>query len=100
MPLGSTFVVAIFTGMIAVWVLHLGADVLLGGYVFLLVQLKQRGSVTGVGAQLAAADPARAAPAGPPRRPPHARHPRARPSEDRGYCASGRVASLAAPARS
>jgi hypothetical protein len=49
---GLTFVVAIFTGMIAVWVLHLVADVLLGGYVFLLVQLKQRGSVPGVGAQL------------------------------------------------
>jgi hypothetical protein len=42
---GLTFVLAVFTGMIAVWLLHLLADALLGGYVYLLLQMKQRGSV-------------------------------------------------------
>jgi len=42
---GLTFVLAAFTGIIAVWLLHLLADALLGGYVYLLLQLKQRGSV-------------------------------------------------------
>lgn len=49
---GLTFVLAVFTGMIAVWLLHLLADALLGGYVYLLVQLKQRGTVPGAAAPL------------------------------------------------
>jgi hypothetical protein len=49
---GLTFVLALFTGMIAVWLLHLLADVLLAGYVFLLVRLKSRGSVPGAVASL------------------------------------------------
>jgi hypothetical protein len=42
---GITFVIALFTGMVAVWLLHLLADALLGGYMCLLVQLKRRGGV-------------------------------------------------------
>jgi len=42
-----TFALAIFTGAIAIWLLHLLADALLGGYVYLLVQLKRRGTVPG-----------------------------------------------------
>ena len=44
---GLTFVLAVFTGMIAVWLLHLLADTLLGGYVCLLLQMKQRGGLAG-----------------------------------------------------
>lgn len=40
-----TFAVAVFTGMIAAWLLHVLVDALLGGYVCLLVQLKRRGAV-------------------------------------------------------
>lgn len=42
---GITLAVAVFTGMLAVWLLHLLVDALLGGYVCLLVQLKRRGAV-------------------------------------------------------
>jgi hypothetical protein len=46
-----TCVVAVFTGVIALWLLHLLVDALLGGYVYLLVRLKQRGGI-GVRASL------------------------------------------------
>lgn len=44
---GLTFVLAVFTGMIALWLFHLLADALLGGYVYLLLQMKQRGGLAG-----------------------------------------------------
>ena len=43
-PSGVTFVMALFVGTIMFWVLHLLADVLLGGYVYLLLQHKARAS--------------------------------------------------------
>ena len=37
-----TFLLAVFTGVTAIWLLHLLADVLLAGYVVLLLQIKKR----------------------------------------------------------
>lgn len=42
---GVSLVLAFFTGVLAIWLLHLLADALLAGYVFLLVRMKQRGGV-------------------------------------------------------
>ncbi len=44
---GLTFVMAAFTGVVALWLFHLLADALLGGYLYLLLQLKQRGGIAG-----------------------------------------------------
>jgi hypothetical protein len=44
---GLTFVMAVFTGMVALWLFHLLADAFLGGYVYLLLQMKQRGGIVG-----------------------------------------------------
>jgi hypothetical protein len=41
---GVTFMMAFFAGSVMFWVLHLLADGLLGGYIFLLLQMKARRS--------------------------------------------------------
>jgi hypothetical protein len=46
---GLSFVVAAFTGMMMLWAGHVLVDLALAGYVYLLVQMKQRGGI-GVGA--------------------------------------------------
>jgi hypothetical protein len=40
-----TLLLALFTRSLPLWGLHVLADLMLGGYVYLLLQLKQRGSV-------------------------------------------------------
>jgi len=42
---GLSFVLAAFTGTVMLWLVHVLADVLLAGYLCLLVQMKQRGGV-------------------------------------------------------
>ena len=46
---GLTFLMAFFAGSMMFWVLNLLADALLGGYVYLLLQLKARNQVPGQG---------------------------------------------------
>jgi hypothetical protein len=45
---GLSLAVALFTGMMAMWFVHLSVDVLLVAYVFLLVQMKQRNQAVAV----------------------------------------------------
>ena len=44
---GLSFVLAAFTGMMMLWVGHVLVDLALAGYVYLLVQMKQRGGLGG-----------------------------------------------------
>lgn len=45
---GLSLVVALFTGMTAMWFVHVAVDVLLVAYVFLLVQMKHRSQAVAV----------------------------------------------------
>jgi len=49
---GLTFVLAVFTGVVALWLFHLLTDALLGGYVYLLLRMKQNGGVVGARSSL------------------------------------------------
>jgi hypothetical protein len=45
---GLSLAVALFTGMMALWFVHVSVDVLLAAYLFLLVQMKQRSQAAAV----------------------------------------------------
>lgn len=42
---GVTFLLALVTGSIVVWVLHILCDIALGIYIFLLIQIKEHGNL-------------------------------------------------------